>query len=497
MRAHQAVQLIGRRVFLSGAPAVIALAAASPSALLAKRTLSARYRVKVLSLKPPRFSVLADLPIQGSDIEISDSYPAELPQMAAGGWPTLISGITATDATGRQIPLIARKGKGWSLAHPAAGPIRLSYIVSFDLFFKAGWPSPLESAVADEGTVAVCTRPLFLTTAGMNGADVSFDVPRGWQVVAPWLRGPGGRGAYHAAANPDLTDNFLVFSRRPPDIVTASGFRMQISAMGHWRPLRPLVRRALQAIVSREVALMGYAGREAYNVVLVPVQDTGGEAYRQSFVYAFKDPGKENVATWGNTMAHEIFHYWNYARLSGADYASSQWFQEGFTEYVANLTMVKSGLVTPDAFLGKLGDHVANYRRLQTTLENIGTHKGPPLYSAGALVAFSFDVMIRKATGGRHDIGTFFRNLWRYTHAGERKYTWTDIDAALRGAANLDWNNYYLKHIKGSLPLPLDGVFADVGLKLVAGKDGAPKVVRGASAPASSVALWNQLISRS
>ena len=387
------------------------------------------------------------------------------------------------------------KSLGWRLAHAISGRIRLSYVVDFALFAKAGWPSPLESAVADNEHVAVSARALFLTTEKMEGANVSFDLPGRWRAAAPWPSNAFVKGSYRASSNQDLTDNFIIFSTLPADVVTASGFKMQITAMGHWKPLKPLIRSALQTIVSREVAMMGYHQHEAYNVVLVPLQDTGGEAYRQSFVYAFKDPTEDNRGTWANTMAHEIFHYWNYARLQGEDYASTQWFQEGFTEYVANLTVVGGGIITPEAFLGKLGTHVANYRRLKTTLEAIGTHKGPPLYSAGALVAFTFDVMIRKATAGRSDIGAFFRNLWQYTHAGDRKYAWPDLEASLRGTADCDWQGFYARHIRGNDPLPIERAFHDAGLLLRAASDGSPIVVVDPSADEARTGLWAHLIS--
>ena len=414
--------------------------------------------------------------------------------MASGGWPTLISALTATDDSGLPVEVIRDKDRGWRLTRKVLGQIRLNYVVDFTIFANAGWPSSLESAVADEDHVAVSARGLFLTTDKLQAADIRFDLPSRWQVAAPWPASPIPP-AFRASSKLDLTDNFVVFSIRAFDVVTTAGFRLQVTTMGHWTKLKPLVRRTLQAIVTREVALMGYQQREAYNVILVPMEDTGGEAYRQSFVYAFKDPSEANRGVWANTMAHEIFHYWNYARLQGADYASTQWFQEGFTEYVANLTVVGGGMITPPDFREKLAGHVANYRRLTTTLEAIGTHKGPPLYSAGALVAFTFDVMIRKATANRRNIGSFFRNLWRYTHAGDRKYAWPDIEASLRGTVPLDWQGFYEHHIKGNEPLPLDRAFKDAGLLLQEGSDSPPSVKINPAATPSQKFLWKRLVS--
>ena len=204
-------------------------------------------------------------------------------------------------------------------------------------------------------------------------------------------------------------------------------------------------------------------------------------------------PPAENLGIWANTLAHEIFHYWNYARLSGQDYAATQWFQEGFTEYVANLTLLVGKIASPGWFLAKLSEHISSYSRLTATLEAIGNHKGPPLYSAGALVAFSFDAMIRHATKGEHTIGTFFRRLWQYTHAGAKKYDWQDIEAALRATAPVDWQSYYDRYIRGTERLPVERSLGLAGLLLGRGNDGTPQVAEDQTASSDARRVWRSL----
>lgn len=239
---------------------------------------------------------------------------------------------------------------------------------------------------------------------------------------------------------------------------------------------------------------MRYKGTEIYNVVLLPISDEGGNAFRQSFVYCYNNPDSNNCTVWGNTLAHEIFHYWNYARLKGADYASSQWFQEGFTEYVANLVMITGQIINSDTFLSKLSEHVANYRKLATTLEKPGTHKGPPLYSAGALVAFMWDVLIRNASGGKRNIGDLFRNLMAQTDSGARKYVWADIRAALHTTADSDWESFYQSYIRGHEPLPFNTILPLVGLRLNKSANGSELVSHDPAASADAEALLRSLV---
>ncbi len=239
---------------------------------------------------------------------------------------------------------------------------------------------------------------------------------------------------------------------------------------------------------------MQFKGNEIYDIVLLPISDEGGNAFHQSFAYCYKDPNKSNRGAWSSTLAHEIFHYWNYGILKGADYASSQWFQEGFTEYVANLVVTSGGIIDSSAFLSKLSEHIANYRKLATTLENPGTHKGPPLYSGGALVAFMWDVLIRNKSGGKRTIADVFRNLMVQTDQGTRKYVWTDIRSALQATADLDWEAFYQAHIRGSDPLPFQAVLALAGLRLGKLPDGSEHISEDPSAPTEAKIVFRSLV---
>jgi predicted metalloprotease with PDZ domain len=265
--------------------------------------------------------------------------------------------------------------------------------------------------------------------------------------------------------------------------------------MGPWLTARREVLRVLGSVIPRLVDLMGAEERENYLVVLLPVLDQGAESYRRSFALTLEvPPSRANSALWGNLIAHEIFHLWNGWRLRGTDYPSSQWFQEGFTEYAANVAVVNTGLIDADEFLQKLSDHVKNYGKLVTTLEGSGSHKGPPLYSAGALVAFSWDVQIRQATDGKRGFSDLLKALWKQTNHGRASYAWPDIEAALTATAPFDWEAYYQSFIRGNEPLPLDGTFASAGLRLVQAEDGTPRVTIDPTASAASKALFRALI---
>jgi len=282
----------------------------------------------------------------------------------------------------------------------------------------------------------------------------------------------------------------VAFVGESPDLLRAGGFNLKVIALGHWQPARSELRRVLGIALERLVELIGFDGRADYVVVLLPQLERGGESFRASFALNLDaTPRRDNLDIWGNLIAHEVFHYWNGWRLQGADYPSSQWFQEGFTEYVANLALVSGDLISPEAFYAKLAAHVSAYRRLATPLDAPGTRKGPPLYSGGALVAFSWDTMLREATGGKRGVGALLRALLRNTEDGTRPYTWSDINASLESIAPDGWEKFRHRYIQGTEPLPLAEVLARVGLRASQDADGSIGIEPDPAATPSAQAL--------
>jgi predicted metalloprotease with PDZ domain len=278
-------------------------------------------------------------------------------------------------------------------------------------------------------------------------------------------------------------------------LAQAAGFRTLVVPFGSWRSLEPELRRVMRGHARNFVERMGFRGRESYLAVLLPVRENGAESYPQSLALAIEsEPSRENEASWANLLGHELFHFWNGWLLRGAEYRSSQWFQEGFTEYAANLSTAATGVLSKDGLREKLAGHVANYRRLKTSLEDYGTTKGPPLYSAGALVAFTWDVMIRDATDGERGLGDFLRALSRRLGGGERAWDREDLIAALGDTAEHDWRSYLDRHVRGAAPLPLAEAFALAGLRLRE-EAGGVSLEQDPAASARARRTWRRLAS--
>lgn len=448
--------------------------------------LSATYDIHLDATAPTRITVRATVPAAGS-LAMATSRPGDVPDVADAGWPALVRNLTVTDADGQAVVAIAAGAGGWALPE-ASGPLTLTYEVDYAPLAAQGWPAPREAAFADADRFAVIGRSLFITSPAQGASTVRFELPSGWHEATPW-------NPRRVASPEDLTENLLAFTRDEPDVLASGGFRLNVVSFGHWLEARDEVRRALGAVVRELVAMTGFHGRADYLVVLLPQAESGGESFRASFAMnTDAPPSRANLDGWANLVAHEVLHYWNGWRLRGADYASSQWFQEGFTEYGANLALVAAELTTPRQFHARLATHVANYRKLATPLDAPGTRKGPPLYSGGALVAFTWDGMLREATLGQHGYADLLQELLRRTGDGARPYAWPDIQDALASLAPGAWAEFHARHIRGTEPLPLEAAFARVGLRLSQDAAGAPVVEPDPAAPPDARQRHRELI---
>ncbi|HEX4823487.1 MAG TPA: hypothetical protein VFV19_04210 [Candidatus Polarisedimenticolaceae bacterium] len=443
------------------------------------------YRVDLTLAPSPRIKVHATVPSDGESLAMATSRPGDVPEVADAGWPGLVRHLRVTDERGAVVATSPAGAAGWKLARPVQGTLTLDYEVDYAPLAARSWPAPRECAFADGDHVIVIGRSVFLTTPAQQASAVRFLAPGGWSAVTPW------RGT--VPTTDDLTENLIAFTKKAPDTLTAGGFQVRVVPIGSWETARAEVRRVIDLSVKRLVAFVGASGTADYLVVLLPQNEHGGESFRASFALTLDAaPSAANLDDWGNTIAHEIFHHWNGWILQGADYMATQWFQEGFTEYAANLALVSAGLTSPEQFEAKLASHVANYRKLQTPLDAPGTHKGPPLYGGGALVAFTWDTMIREATRNARGLGDVFRALLR---DAKKPYSWTDIARALANVAPPDWTEFHHRFIHGTEPLPLDAAFARVGLKLTEG-EGSVRVDSDPAATEAAKARFRALIGR-
>ena len=131
---------------------------------LASGSTAAKYDVRLISLSPPRLSVTATVPVAGDAIEMSTSRPGDVARLGQEGWPALVRNLRVEDEHGQTLALTSAGPKGWRLAAPHTGHLRVRYEVDYAILAEGNWPAQREAAFADDGHLVVVGRSLFITT---------------------------------------------------------------------------------------------------------------------------------------------------------------------------------------------------------------------------------------------------------------------------------------------------------------------------------------------
>jgi predicted metalloprotease with PDZ domain len=184
--------------------------------------------------------------------------------------------------------------------------------------------------------------------------------------------------------------------------------------------------------------------------------------------------------------AHELAHAWNVKRLRPADltpyrYDAAQptpwlWVSEGLTDYYADLSLVRSGLVDEAGFLEatltKI-DNVAN--RPATSLEDaslqawLGVVDGTAdlYYDKGSLAGLALDILIRDATNNSSSLDDVMHDLWDRTWKEGRGFTFDDFwNAVARATRGRAWGDFSRRYIDGREPFPWGNWLTRAGWQL-------------------------------
>jgi predicted metalloprotease with PDZ domain len=188
----------------------------------------------------------------------------------------------------------------------------------------------------------------------------------------------------------------------------------------------------------------------------------------------------EDRILWTDLLAHEIFHHWNGGLLVPRDDEESSWFTEGVTEYMANRTIIRTGLISQRLFLKKLEIHVGMYdywmwappfqkSSIQSAVKDAGGDKNvnrPAVYNGGVVAAFCLDTMIQKQTAGRNNLEDLLRRMLTLYGITARQWSTDDLIHDTSEVAGTDLSSFFSRYIKSRERLPVKQCFADTGFDI-------------------------------
>jgi predicted metalloprotease with PDZ domain len=386
-------------------------------------------------------------------------------------WATFVRNLRVQ---GVRAGKIAAAGKeGWKV--PVRGALKLAYDV--DLGYAEGqWPAGNEQAGRRfQTSLFTVTKPLFIYTADTQAAVVDFRLPEGWEVAAPW---PSRTDRQFTTARIDqLTENSLVLGKFAHERLTVGALDLTIAT-----PSEPDVPAALARVVAELGSLAGElfpdTPAEQYLLTYFREPSEDGESYASSAAFTSPESfGPSNLIISGDSLVHELLHYWIGGKIHAADSEQLAWFEEGFTEYYAGRILDLSGALSASDIRSQIENRLTGYEYFfasplfdDVTLAGAGKRKGAyrlGVYNGGWAIALALEVTIREATAGRATLDTAMRKLFADHGLDGTPISLEDIAGAVSDAAGRDLAPFFAKYVTMRDKLPTAELMRKLGWELI------------------------------
>jgi predicted metalloprotease with PDZ domain len=243
----------------------------------------------------------------------------------------------------------------------------------------------------------------------------------------------------------------------------------------------------IKRVIPPQIAVFGEAPWENYTVMQIVDSAYGGASgleHQNSHVDVFA-PAYVGSEFQPSLYAHEIFHSWNVKRLRPSEmwpyqYSHPQptpwlWVSEGLTDYYADLSEVRGGVIDDKGFYALTAEKVNEVTNsapiaLEDASLNTWTHPADGTeyiyYPKGSLAGLLLDIVIRDASDNTKSLDDVMRGLYQSAYKRGRGFTSADWWSAVSAAANgKSFVQFIAMYIDGREPFPFDSILPLAGLR--------------------------------
>jgi predicted metalloprotease with PDZ domain len=322
-------------------------------------------------------------------------------------------------------------------------------------------------------------------------ATVRIEAPSNW-IVATGMT-PGAEARTFTAPNyPDLVDMPFFVGRFDLDStrIGEAWVRLATYPMGSVSgAARTMAWDWLRRMIPPQVAVFKETPFRTYTVMQIADSSYGGASgleHQNSHIdivtpFAIGNPFLASL------YAHEVFHAWNVKRMRPAELwpyrydeeapSALLWVSEGITDYYADLSMVRGGLIDSTGFFavtaGKISE-VSDLRPVALEDASLSTWVHPTdgtgyiYYPKGSLAGFLLDIMIRDATDNRRSLDDVMAQVYAASYKRGRGFTnadwWRVVSQVAGGKSFADFAQRY---IDGREPFPWATTLPLAGMRIV------------------------------
>jgi predicted metalloprotease with PDZ domain len=401
-----------------------------------------------------------------------------------------VSQFAATDAAGKPLPWQKLDKSTWRIQLNGPTAVRVRY----ELY---GNELGNRSRHIDDSHAYLDASAVFMYADRFRKEDVTvaLNVPQGWRSFS----GMNAAGAQRfVAPNWDvLVDSPIETGVNKTVDFQEGGRDYQVVVWGNGNYDLPQMAADLRKIAVQAPSIWKSYPFRRYVFIVHATDGVGGatEHLNSTVIqvprYSFRP--RNRYLQFLSTAAHEFIHTWNVKAYRSAamvpydyereNYTNLLWLHEGSTEYFTGHFMVRSGLMSPQEYLGELSDAIdANQRRPGRLVQSVAAgsfdewispgdrdrlqNAWVNIYSEGQIASWQLDLALLQQTGGRVSYRDVHRLLHERFDSRVKGFTDADILAILRELTGQSWANWWARHIDGPMTPDYAALLAPVGLRL-------------------------------
>ena len=301
--------------------------------------------------------------------------------------------------------------------------------------------------------------------------DVNLRLPTGWRYSSNLSTSKQGLET-HDSENGVIVVGPAIHETRKP----LENSEITLSRTGDWPFTESEVVTFAQQVIQHYSRITGFPLQGSVVLTLLPFQVGPGRWTAETrgnnvvVLLSNQESKRQLLARLKIILTHEIFHLWvpNSLKLEG-DY---DWFFEGFTLYQALLTSVELGLIDFREYLGTLSRVYDSYldvvNRDELPLPELSqrrwTSGSSLVYDKGMLVAFMYDLTLRRGTGGKSSLADAYRLLFQRSESKPSEAN-SIITSVLNSQAGM--NDFSSLHIAKSHPIDLTSFLRPFGIDVL------------------------------
>jgi predicted metalloprotease with PDZ domain len=371
--------------------------------------------------------------------------------------------------------------------------------------------------------------------------------PESWKVATGLPPVPGARNTFRAENIDILYDSPVEASnfKTIPFTVKGVPHRIVIDGDGNYDPAR--MREDVQKIVATQIELMGgevpykdytfilhlranaggaleHANSTALGYPRFGFEIRKGDRLTSAAPTVVAEQPERDYRGFLSVVAHEFFHLWNVKRIrpdalgpfdyTKENYTKLLWVAEGVTDYYADITLRRAGLISDKEFLAAFAKAIQTLqntpgRMVQSVEESSfdtwikfyrqdenSVNSQISYYDKGAILGLLLDLEIRKLSGGAKSLDDCLRLLYKDFYKKDRNYTPEDFQKICEMMAGASMEQFFARYVRGRDELDYNTALAVAGLKLETTADPAAGVLEKPHFGADLIDVEDRLIVR-